>query len=331
MYNSQKYIEKCLTSIANNIKSDFENQVEVIIINDGSKDNSQSLVENFIENSNLKNFKLINKENGGLSSARNTFIEVANSDYIWFIDADDYITENSIEKVLSEINLDPVDLFIYPYDKYTEDYKFIAKNSTFDYKDKDISKFSGKKLLTKENKDLLLFEGSSVRFVIKRSLFIDNNLRFKLGILYEDTNLFPKLATKVTTFKYVDFVTYIYVIRQGSIMRSKNIQQYRSIMYVLDDMTDYFIKENLYDEYKDELEFIQTRHIYYMYNNVFKVDESSDVLKELLTYLKNKFPNFMKNKYTKNEIPLVKFRYFIQFNDIRWILSLMYKWNNRKK
>ena len=87
VYNVEKYLKQCLDSIVNQT---YKN-LEIIIVNDGTKDNSMKIVEEYLQD---KRIKVINKENGGLSSARNIGIKEATGDYISFIDSDDYISLN---------------------------------------------------------------------------------------------------------------------------------------------------------------------------------------------------------------------------------------------
>ena len=87
VYNVEKYLKQCLDSIVNQT---YKN-LEIIIVNDGTKDNSMKIVEEYLQD---KRIKVINKENGGLSSARNRGIEEATGEYISFVDSDDYIDLN---------------------------------------------------------------------------------------------------------------------------------------------------------------------------------------------------------------------------------------------
>lgn len=99
MYNVEKYIQRCLFSIINN-KGFLEN-CELIVVNDGTKDNSESIARKIIEG--LPNAQIIAQENRGLSAARNTGLSRAKGEYIWFIDSDDWIELNAIAVLLALI------------------------------------------------------------------------------------------------------------------------------------------------------------------------------------------------------------------------------------
>ena len=91
VYNTEKYLSKCLNSL---IKQTYKD-IEIIVVNDGSKDKSLEIAKKFAKQDNR--IKVFNKENGGLSSARNFGIEKASGEYIGFVDSDDYIKENMFE------------------------------------------------------------------------------------------------------------------------------------------------------------------------------------------------------------------------------------------
>lgn len=91
VYNCEKFIEKCLQSLVNQTLTD----IEIILVNDGSTDNSQKIIEKFSDT----RIKLINKKNGGQSSARNVGLDVANGEYIGFIDSDDWVDSDFFEKL----------------------------------------------------------------------------------------------------------------------------------------------------------------------------------------------------------------------------------------
>ena len=129
VYNGEKYIEKCLDSIKNQTFKDYE----VLIINDGSKDNTKKLIEKYL---NDKRFKLFNRTNHGIGASRNFGLDESSGEYICFIDSDDYVDKKYLEKLYNKIlkeNLDIVvcnyielseELNIEKFRRYTEERKF---------------------------------------------------------------------------------------------------------------------------------------------------------------------------------------------------------------
>ena len=106
IYNSEKYLNRSIESIMNQTY----NNIEIILVNDGSKDNSLEICTNYQEKDNR--IKLINQENKGVSFARNRGIDEATGDYIMFTDSDDYIEKNMIEDMVAKITKDDIDLVI---------------------------------------------------------------------------------------------------------------------------------------------------------------------------------------------------------------------------
>ena len=130
VYNSQEYIEKCVCSILNQT---YKN-IELILINDGSKDNSQKILEKLEKQCSI--IKVINKENQGVAKTRNLGIEKATGEYIMFIDNDDYIEENYIEKYINEIGDN--DILLGGYKRINIENKILFKKTL---KDTEWSKF----------------------------------------------------------------------------------------------------------------------------------------------------------------------------------------------
>lgn len=120
VYNVEKYLKQCLDSIVNQT---YKN-LEIIIVNDGTKDNSMKIVEEYLQD---KRIKVINKENGGLSSARNRGIEEATGEYISFVDSDDYIDLNLYNTIVSEM-LSREEIYIFNYNRYKEKINYLESN-----------------------------------------------------------------------------------------------------------------------------------------------------------------------------------------------------------
>ena len=123
VYNTGRHIEKCLKSIVNQTKTI---DMEIIIINDGSTDNSEEIIKKYIENNNTQiNIKYYSKENEGVAKTRNFGIEKANGDYIMFIDSDDYIEAKTLETLEKYIEED-IDLIKFKLKRVDEKDNIIA-------------------------------------------------------------------------------------------------------------------------------------------------------------------------------------------------------------
>ena len=105
-YNAENYIERCIDSI---LDQQYNNEIEIIVVNDGSTDSTEGILENYCRKYPTI-FKIVTKENGGVSSARNAGLDVATGDWIWFCDADDYIVRNGLSYVLDNFVDDSIDI-----------------------------------------------------------------------------------------------------------------------------------------------------------------------------------------------------------------------------
>ena len=277
IYNVEKYLEKCINSLLSQTLED----IQIILVNDGSKDNSGNIAKEY-EKNNKNRIIYVEKENGGLSDARNYGLKYATSDFIAFLDSDDYIEKNAYEEMYNkaiEENADYVECdFIWEF------HNKIRVDKQYPYKNK---------------KEMLSF----VRVVawnklIKRQLITDNNLEFPKGLRYEDIEFTYKLIPFVNKFAYVDKPFIHYVQREGSIANVQN-ERTAEIFTVLDNVIEFYKENNIYDEYRDELEYNYARYL--LCSSLKRMCKIKDkiVREKLLTEswerLNLNFPNWKEN------------------------------------
>ena len=209
VYNTEKYIGKCLKSIENAIDTDCE----VIIVNDGATDNSEQIIIEFINNLPEKyknNFIYIKKENKGLADTKNVGIKNARGKYISVVDSDDYISEDFYSiarKYIEEYDIIVYDLYVvYEKDKTLN---YVGRAYRDDKKD-DITSFLNGAM-----------SGSSCNKIIKKELY--NNHEFPVGKEYEDTAVTPFILTEANRIKYIPYAMYYYLQREKSIVASNTL------------------------------------------------------------------------------------------------------------
>lgn len=188
VYNVEKYIEKCLLSCLNqDISFDM---YEIIVVNDGSPDNSLKIAERIAIESN--NIRIISQNNQGLSAARNTGLQHAKGEYIWFVDSDDYIEKNCLGRITTHLK-DHLDILQLQYRLVYEDKDLVN--------DVDYCVIDG----VKSGLDVIVKGGlpTPAPFSIFRTQFLrDHKLEFVRGIYHEDTEFKPRvvyLANKITS------------------------------------------------------------------------------------------------------------------------------------
>lgn len=208
VYNVEKYLEKCIKSIINQT---YHN-LEIILVNDGSKDNSGKICDFWEEKD--PRIKVIHKENGGLSDARNTGMKIAKGEYIGFVDSDDYINSNFYEILMMNINRYKADISTCSIRKFSEEevldeslslnekvYTFITEEALSDLIDENILN------QTVWNK------------LYKREVI--NNIYFEFGKIHEDVFWTYQVFGNAKKVVFVNQELYYYLQRLGSIMNSK--------------------------------------------------------------------------------------------------------------
>lgn len=222
VYNVEKYLNKCIESIVN---QKYEN-LEIILVDDGSTDNSGKICDQWAKND--ERIKVYHKENGGLSDARNYGIERSNGIYLGFVDADDYIDKNMYLNLINGC------------EKYKKDIgccnKIRVYKNNFKYENKI------KKNKTVKNNEallllLLLSDPSSCNKIYKKELF--KKIKFPKGKLYEDIATIPYIID-ISNGMYLDKINgYYYIQRKNSIIHNK---------FNLNKM-DYMINTKMLKEY----------------------------------------------------------------------------------
>ena len=275
--------------------------IEIIIVNDGSKDNSINVINKFIKQYPEK-IQYLEKKNGGLSDARNYGLPYAKGEYIAFLDSDDYVEEDMYEKMYKlakKENSDMVECdFIWEYpNKQKEDIGQIYTNK--------------KQMLEK------------VRVVawnklIKTNIVIENKITFPKGYRYEDVEFTYKLVPYLNKVSFLKKPCVHYVQRENSISNLQN-ERTKEIFNVLDHVLDFYKKNNIYDEYKEELEYIYTRYL--LCSSLLRMVKiknkkiKNKLLEETWEKLNYNFPNWKRNRIL-NQNKNVKNIYMKSINKI---------------
>ena len=208
VFNVEKYLEQCVSSI---LSQSYRN-IEVVLVDDGSTDNSGSICDSFVKKD--KRVRVIHKENGGLSSARNAGLEIITGSYVVFTDSDDFVSPDMVQTMLNTIQSTDSDLVICNY-AYTDEEGTVSENCN-----------DGNACGVFETETLLSTIAAGWTFgavawnkLYKKELF-DGGLRFTEGKLSEDEFFAHKLLSKVKTAVVIPDVLCFYRQRNGSIINS---------------------------------------------------------------------------------------------------------------
>ncbi|PWD86178.1 glycosyltransferase family 2 protein [Ignatzschineria cameli] len=234
VYKVEKYIEKCLQSLLDQTYTDFE----ALIIDDGSPDGSIAVAKKLVGDD--SRFIFLEKENGGLSSARNYGLKYARGEYIAFLDSDDYFTNNCFQECIKIFDTNPnVEIVLFGINLVSVSGKILGEitpNLDAYYQQSDI-------LLTKETINYSVWSKIYKSDIWKNRWFVE-------GIIYEDKEIIPAILYEKKLFA-IDEPLYNYVQRPGSIMNTYNSNSLSSLITIYKGHL-LFLKENrMYSKYED--------------------------------------------------------------------------------
>lgn len=241
VYKVEKYIWGTLQSIY--CQQYDENLFEVIVVNDGTPDNSMPIVAEFAAK--YANLHIINQENQGLSCARNAGLRIARGEYVWFVDSDDMIAEGSIEKVIECAKLSKADVMGFSMQKVSE------SNGTSEVELATWSKYCPclfDQIVYNKNILFSLHTGAAVRYVYKLIFLQANHLCFYPGVLYEDQEFLPRVFSLADSFYISSFISYRYLLRSsGSIMSQFSLRSLRDTLTIVHNYVS-FLQEEIKEE-----------------------------------------------------------------------------------
>lgn len=286
-YNVEKYINKCLESIFSSTYKNFE----VIVVNDGSTDNTEKIIKKYTKK--YDNIIYIKQENKGLSEARNIGVKNVTGDYLLFVDSDDYIDEELLEKI--NLNINNVDILRYQL-------KVVYDDKIEDIMEEEFSEIKGVDAFKKITR--YKYIEMAQLYVINRKYFNKNKFTFTKNVYHEDYGLIPLVIAKANTVKSINFRGYYYVQREGSIMSSNDIDKLKKKM---NDMLMLFNNATKYLE---------------------KIDGSGAVKSFYANSIIDKFnslPNELKMEYNKKIKELNVIDYLLEDNIKRKVKKVFYK------
>lgn len=229
IYNVEKYLKKCIDSIVSQTYSN----IEIILINDGSSDNSESICKEY--ESIDQRIRYYKKQNGGLSSARNYGIENATGDYLLFIDSDDYIDNSMVETLL-------VSAEKYNADMVECNYYEVINEEFHVFKPKKNKVYSSKEAIA----SLIYNTGitpTAWNKLYSKKLF--SKLRYTEGLYHEDEEIIVKLLSKAEKVVEIGNPLYFYIKREGSIINSKFNFKHLDAIKIMEERIELLKKINM--------------------------------------------------------------------------------------
>ena len=304
VYNVEKYLNKCLDSLVNQTLND----IEIIIVNDGSPDNSQNIIDEYVK----RYPKLVNsfiKENGGQGSARNLGLDHATGEYISFVDSDDWLDLNTLEEMYNLAHQNKSDIVVCDMIDHYEDGSSKEFNCT---------KYTSVYEVTP----------SACNKIFKRSII--GNIRFLNGEWYEDFNFTTKLLMLDVKIDTISKCFYHCHARRISTMNNNNSLKNLDIITVINDLIKYAKENNLYD--RNIFSYLIFDHILITSVNRVALQKNKDtkkVLNELIDYCHKNIYDYKKmdfyNEISKNRKIIACLNYCGFYNLSKLMLKISSK------
>ena len=300
VYNVEKFLDKCLDSL---VKQTLK-EIEIIIVNDGSTDNSFEIINKY-KNQYPEIIRPFNKPNGGIADVRNFGLEHVTAPYFAFLDSDDYIEPDALKLMYNEAIRSDSDVVMSDFYWTYPDYEKLSTDGPYH-----------------TNKELLINMFATLWNKLYRTEFIQSiDVHFPTGYRYEDASFLYKIIPYIKTWSYINKPFVHYVQRDGSITHNHN-EKVKDMIFVFKDLLDFYHQRNLYLDFRNELEYLFTR--FFLGNSFLRSTQirnnldRKNTLKLSYDILNSTFPNWKKNNYLNNSG--LKNKYFKTVNNITYKL-----------
>lgn len=287
VYNVAEYLRACVDSVLANDCSDCE----IILVDDGSTDGVCPALCDQIAAEHPEFIRVIHQENRGLGGARNTGLEAAKGEYLFFVDSDDTIAPDSLT-VLSEA-IEKTNADIYSFHMYSHDgagnHSLIRTSQEYE------GAFS-----LRERPQFLFALPTACSRIWRREMFLSTGIRYPSRVWYEDIRTSAKLFASANSIVTLPHALYWYLARPGSIVRSANVERNREILDAFDDILGWFEVQGLRKTYEAELTRLAVDHIVLAASvRVARLDPRHPLLKEFSQYMDKHFPRYRSNPHNE--------------------------------
>ncbi len=237
VYNVESYLRECLDSVLQQSFADWE----TICINDGSTDNSAAILEEYGHKDGR--FKIIDQPNGGLSAARNTGLKAATGEYVLFLDSDDWLEGDALERVSESLTDEDMLCF--------SGRRFFEKESRYHEADQ-LQPRSYATGMDYYNENALAVRDFAFVCVVlrayKREFLLSHNLWFKEEIFHEDNLFTPLVCYHAEKVKVINDCLYDYRVRANSITTTGNVKRLRDLLGTANTLAEFFVPQRGFDK-----------------------------------------------------------------------------------
>lgn len=275
VYNVKDYVEQCVESILGQTYKNFE----IILVDDGSTDGSGDICDKYAQI--YSNIKVVHKINGGLASARNSGMEVAEGEYIIFLDSDDYWLIDKLDFIAE--NCKDNDLIVFNYETYDEKNKKVINSNNLNFDNVKNILINGEEYIQKVFENNKLYGWYAWHYAIKKDLML--KFKFKSNIKYEDVELMYKIILSSNKIGIVDYSILRYRLnREGSITHNVKLSTEKDKLEVI--KTNIRNVQNMeISDYTKQILCNNFSCLYYstiiLYNDIKNKTEKHELIKEL--------------------------------------------------
>lgn len=282
IYNAEKYLNKCIKSLINQTKENLE----FILVNDGSTDSSEEIIKSYKD----KRIKYFKNKNQGIGKTRNFGMKKATGKYIMFLDSDDYLATNACEELFSKAEKDNLDLVINNFYRVEEETEKKVEVIIPEFKNTNL----------KDNKRLLLDVNLAPwNKLYKRELLKKNKIQFVEDLKYEDAPFVVETMDKAKKIGQINKFLNYYVIHKNSETTVRD-EKIFDIIEIVDKIRKYFSKRKEFTETVDKLSVrILTNYTIQQRVQVDK-EVGMQFIDRAFQYMKENIPDYKDNKYYKN-------------------------------
>lgn len=309
VYNVEKYIEQCINSILNQT---YKN-IEIVIVDDGSTDNSYNIIKKYIKSSD--NIRYIKQDNQGVSEARNKGLNKARGEFILFVDPDDYLELDCIEKMINKIKSTQSDIVISGFRAFYENKKNADKYHIYSLSDKVYNSEEVINMLLEQ-----IVKGYVWDKLFRRESLIKHNFKFEKGRYVQDWFPVFKEIYMSRTISFIDSPLYNYRLREGSTVHKRNMKITEDYYHATMSIKEYIINNHINVNKRSMNTFkintfynlIRNYYVGYEHKNkrkVYKSFKNSDYNKSNI-HLKDILLNNNSSKIVKIKIIMWKLKIF---------------------
>ena len=284
VYNVGQIVKRCLDSIINQSYKD----IEIVIVNDGSTDDSEKFLELYLDDSKIKYIK--NEKNLGLGYARNIGMFYSKGDYITYVDSDDWVDLDTYNTMINYALNTNSDIVICGVKNEYNNFISSSKRYSYSYSN-ELSKEEAIRLLSRSNDNNYMISPVVWNKIYKKELLLSNEIKFLNNSFWEDNVFSFQAFTKANRIGIVSNVHYHYFQRENSITNSFSKKHIDDLIEAFQILKIYLEQQGIYQNYQNEFCSYFDRAIISLLDMLFKCEPSINIQKKYIFYLFEQFSN----------------------------------------